>query len=291
MQATAWDFGWEALVAIGTVLLALATAWLALATRRMVRYTAQEVQATRRPTLLPVKDVAVQATLLHDERGVPPYRLLLPLKNAGVGPALNLIGAIAERQPFRLAEYVAVGDEYVVDVPVFVYPDGDKTLEGYTTPLHIDYTDIGGVPFTTSLSLHLGTAPPSTLSVFVTKVAQGAFTSPLHFQRPMTMHMWRRTPLRAKMRRAGHSLFLAPGEPMRPLRPRIGDAWREIFPPKQQSYLQRIRLARRATPDGHPWFSNAYENAKGGRFMRWVRRMWIRAAVKVNTFQKRRYGF
>lgn len=78
---------------------------------------------------------------------------------------------------------------------------------------------------------------------------------------------------------------------MRPLRPRIGEAWREIFPPKQQSYLQRLRLARRAKPEGHPRFDHAYKNATGGPIMQRFRQMRIRIAVKVNTFQKHREGF
>jgi hypothetical protein len=52
--ATAWSFGWEALVAVGTLLLAIATVLLAASTRRMagetkeeVSHAARQVQATQ----------------------------------------------------------------------------------------------------------------------------------------------------------------------------------------------------------------------------------------------------
>jgi hypothetical protein len=48
-------FGWEALVAIGTIFLALVTAGLAWSTRRLAAATASEVEAQRRPILVPVE--------------------------------------------------------------------------------------------------------------------------------------------------------------------------------------------------------------------------------------------
>jgi hypothetical protein len=50
--SSAWEFGWEALVAIGTLGLALATAVLAWSTRRVAQATQAELSASWRPVLM-----------------------------------------------------------------------------------------------------------------------------------------------------------------------------------------------------------------------------------------------
>jgi hypothetical protein len=90
VRASAWDFGWEALVAIGTLCLATGTFWLALTTSKLAQATAQEVQAQWRPALVPgIRGTpgTPQATspLAYDQEN---SRLYVSVRNAGRGPAL-----------------------------------------------------------------------------------------------------------------------------------------------------------------------------------------------------------
>jgi hypothetical protein len=200
------------------------------------------------------------------------------------------MGGTQPSQMWATIGTLAVGDQVVVDIPTFRRPDQGEDVEGLTHTVYFDYKDIGGLPFNTAMHFYFGDDPPATLNVSVT-VAEGSYANPFYIQKPMTMHMWRRRPLRWKLRNAATKFFLVPGEPMRPLRPRVGEAWREIFPPKQQSYLQRLRLAIRARPEHHPRFDYEYKNVKGGFIARPLRRTRISLAVKANTFLKRREGF
>jgi hypothetical protein len=51
--ADPWEFGWDALVAIGTIGLAGVTGTLAYMTWRLARSTAAEARAQTRPVLIP----------------------------------------------------------------------------------------------------------------------------------------------------------------------------------------------------------------------------------------------
>lgn len=55
MHVDPWAFGWDALVAFGTLALAAVTFLLAWSTRRLAVETATEVQAQWRPILVPVE--------------------------------------------------------------------------------------------------------------------------------------------------------------------------------------------------------------------------------------------
>lgn len=77
-----WAFGWEALVAIGTLTLAAGTVALAWTTRRLAAESAADLRSQWRPLLLPG-----EAThwLQYDEAK---KQLIVPIRNAGRGPAL-----------------------------------------------------------------------------------------------------------------------------------------------------------------------------------------------------------
>jgi hypothetical protein len=83
-----WEFGWEALVAIGTLTLAFFTWRLARQTGDLARETANEVRSNARPVL-----IAAAGTGARLEVGGPPDKgygtLVIPVHNAGRGPALN----------------------------------------------------------------------------------------------------------------------------------------------------------------------------------------------------------
>jgi hypothetical protein len=84
MEASAWAFGWEALVAIGTFSLATVTYLLARATQRLAATTALEVQSQYRPIVIPVE------TAFTVDVDADANRLGLGLRNIGAGPALDL---------------------------------------------------------------------------------------------------------------------------------------------------------------------------------------------------------
>jgi hypothetical protein len=80
-----WTFGWDALVALFTLLLASATVWLAYTTRRLTAATTNDVEAQWRPVLIPGAYVHLDPKLNPEaQRNV----LILELHNAGRGPAL-----------------------------------------------------------------------------------------------------------------------------------------------------------------------------------------------------------
>jgi hypothetical protein len=83
-----WEFGWEALVAIGTLTLAFFTWRLARQTGDLARETASEVRSNARPVL-----IAAAGTGARLEVGGPVDKeygtLVIPIRNAGRGPALN----------------------------------------------------------------------------------------------------------------------------------------------------------------------------------------------------------
>lgn len=98
--AGAWAFGWEALVAIGTLALAAATAGLAWSARQETAKVAEEAAAVKdqvqlqreqleagsRPLVLPI----MGADDLPGLQGSPHVLI----RNAGTGPALNVRGSL-----------------------------------------------------------------------------------------------------------------------------------------------------------------------------------------------------
>src|SRR4051812_7525762 len=88
-EASPWSFGWEALVAIGTLGLAVATVVLALVTRALAESSTKEVRAQWRPVILPGLDRpqhrAALDVLMSSSQKV---HLSVRIRNAGRGPAL-----------------------------------------------------------------------------------------------------------------------------------------------------------------------------------------------------------
>jgi hypothetical protein len=78
-----WELGWDALVAIGTLLLAGVTLLLVLRTRDLARSSEADIRAQWRPIILPAYDDPDDFALLYRE-GV----LYVGIRNAGRGPAL-----------------------------------------------------------------------------------------------------------------------------------------------------------------------------------------------------------
>jgi hypothetical protein len=84
-----WEFGWDALVAIGTLTLATVTGALAYVTWRLARSSAAEARSQARPALIPGvggrrPGIITTAPLAYSEDGA----LVASIRNAGRGPAL-----------------------------------------------------------------------------------------------------------------------------------------------------------------------------------------------------------
>jgi hypothetical protein len=80
--AEQWDWGWDALVALGTLALALATFALAIGTFLTARAAGQEVRAKWRPVIVPAADVEVD--WIEDDELV-----VLAIRNIGVSARLG----------------------------------------------------------------------------------------------------------------------------------------------------------------------------------------------------------
>src|SRR4051794_21404129 len=86
--ADAWGFGWEALVALGTLGLAVATGGLAWLTKRLASAARDDERAQWRPVLVPDR--------YRNSRGMPlqigqgAAEVVIRMRNAGRGPALHI---------------------------------------------------------------------------------------------------------------------------------------------------------------------------------------------------------
>lgn len=80
-----WEFGWSALVAIGTLSLAGVTAWLAWTTRRVARADLANLRAQWRPVLVPRGDPVFASDPATGE-----WKAQLTIQNSGRGPALYI---------------------------------------------------------------------------------------------------------------------------------------------------------------------------------------------------------
>jgi hypothetical protein len=85
LAVSPWEFGWEALVAIGTLLLALATAYLAFRTATLAKTSETEVRAQWRPMILPGSPSGNALQYIKHQS-----LLRVRVQNAGRGPALHI---------------------------------------------------------------------------------------------------------------------------------------------------------------------------------------------------------
>jgi len=157
--ASAWAFGWEALVAIGTISLALVTYGLARATRRLAEETATELQAQFRPIVVPLPETIrlFKSTLSEMEEELvernPAWREKYErhvggkLKNLGPGPALEIAFTELAYAPLPWTAssidlaVLAPGAEHELD---FNGLDSDSEAG-----IRIQYRDLAGQRFST----------------------------------------------------------------------------------------------------------------------------------------------
>jgi hypothetical protein len=161
-EASSWGFGWEALVAIGTMLLAVATFILARSTRGLAHNTAEEVQESKRQVDASLKQVEAaqrQAAAAQEalDAAYEQTRLAQLTLNAQIRPVLIDVPGL-----------VGVRD-------TIMYPGREKPIAGDAGFVHVDATDAevlvsvplrnagAGVAMIRGLKLTLRTAigPPS----------------------------------------------------------------------------------------------------------------------------------
>jgi len=117
LKSGGWAFGWEALAAIGTLILASVTVRLAKSTSRLaeqaqnearavkdnsgvvkeqVELQREQAEAAQRPLVVPAPSAGWTdgKNPYNSQSGPPPWTLVLPVKNVGPGAALNVTGYI-----------------------------------------------------------------------------------------------------------------------------------------------------------------------------------------------------
>jgi len=139
------EWGWEAFVAIGTVLLALATVGLAWSTNTLARASEVELRAQWRPVILPALDPLSRRALTYDrQEGL----LHVRIRNAGRGPAHYVRVTI---EPLQVSPELwslgalAVGDHQDLR---FRTPRIESTVQ-----LLIDYRDLADRTYATSITV------------------------------------------------------------------------------------------------------------------------------------------
>jgi hypothetical protein len=118
LKSGGWTFGWDALAAIGTLILAIVTAGMAIATFRLARQAREEARAVKDNSGVVKEQVELQREQIEvaqtplvvpapqhgwtdgktpygePARSAAPWADVLPVKNVGPGAALNVTGHI-----------------------------------------------------------------------------------------------------------------------------------------------------------------------------------------------------
>jgi hypothetical protein len=155
-----WEFGWEALVAIGTIGLTLVTAYLAATTRRVAKATLAEVSSQWRPVLAPAAQFKEGTSDAQDARQVfafeqfgyyPPF-LTIWIRNVGRGPALFVRAEVDPEQSTPETSSpaeVAPGDE--VRLGFRNVAELGQASEDEAKQVLLDYRDLAGRSFSTAI--------------------------------------------------------------------------------------------------------------------------------------------
>ncbi len=155
-----WEFGWSALVAVGTLALALGTSFLAFQAKREATKVGEQVELERErldavtlPYVVPAPTFAWANHQGEGQYADGEWRRLLPIKNVGPGTALNVRGRLDFGPPSGVT---------VEFVPTSLAP-GDATDLGahWDAPMRpevewaglagvLEYEDVGRRPWRSS---------------------------------------------------------------------------------------------------------------------------------------------
>jgi hypothetical protein len=152
MGLATFEWGWDALVAIGTIALAAGTFLLALSTRRAAKASAEDVRAQWRPVVVPSAE-------FDDEF----EELAIKVHNVGRGAAYYIDAALGIDGTYWPARDLAIGQRMATFA--VVPPAADLRLafecsDGLPreAEILIDYTDLNGRPYSTRIELELNTS-------------------------------------------------------------------------------------------------------------------------------------
>jgi hypothetical protein len=279
-----WSFGWDALVAIGTLALAFMTAALALSTRRLARETAEEVQGQTRPLVVPAggeADVSERIGVAGNEY----FEMTVRLRNIGAGPALNFDLRIGgpESTATALAALGAGSErDAVIRVPL-IEGEGAHPFTRRTSSIHVEYYDLAGRVYTTTIpimSAPIALGQRARLGYYITLgatsvVRQAPISSPALIENPLMAASQRRPGFRGLGFAWRYYVLPKPDDVPKPFRERVGEAWRWLYPKRRRTWLQRLAWGRRAykaTLDKpiRPWvprgFHRLYVIARGWKW-------------------------
>lgn len=148
MLAHPWDFGWDALVAIGTLTLALVTGGLAFMTWRLARSASAEARSQARPALIPGLGGAGAGAITTEPLlfTAATQKLIVSVRNAGRGPALFVRVALEPggNSPSH-GPLAAMAPEDEIQL-VF-----DGEIERDRWQVLLDYRDLAGRTYSTAI--------------------------------------------------------------------------------------------------------------------------------------------
>jgi hypothetical protein len=147
-----FEWGWDALVAIGTIALALGTFVLALSTRRAAKASAEDVRSQWRPVIVPGSSVDVE---FDEDFEV----MIIVVRNVGRGAAYYIDAALGVDGIYIPASESIPGRQGIENFAVF---PADTEMRLYLEfhderpkagEVLIDYTDLNGRPYSTRIEL------------------------------------------------------------------------------------------------------------------------------------------
>jgi hypothetical protein len=260
VEVSAWNFGPETFVALGTLLLAAGTGLLAWSTRRLATESAREVQAQSRPIIFPQED-----SLEISVDGGNRRKVDMVIRNVGAGPALDVkIVEGASRMPWYSSPDIAVipaGGAYNLHLPFFdIAGAGDYTSSGLT----VQYNDLAGLSYATEM---VWSAAPEYQKMLKVVVSDG-YRDPRHPRPPMgDPFQARKPPLRRRLYGAALALWPPPGDTPDRLSTRLRAANRRLKVERTQTQVQRVRwgirrakfVHNRDVPDHFPeWLGGVF---------------------------------
>jgi hypothetical protein len=140
-----WELGWDAFVAIGTLVLAGVTFLLVRRTRDLARSSEADIRAQWRPMILPALDLPGDRALAYEGEF-----LYVRIHNAGRGPALFIRTLLepdmATAENWSLGA-LAAGDKYELKFRA-VKPDAHAQLL-------FDYRDLAGRTYSTLITIQV----------------------------------------------------------------------------------------------------------------------------------------
>ncbi|MFD5398613.1 hypothetical protein ACFWJW_30930 [Streptomyces sp. NPDC127097] len=155
VEANPWLFGWEALVAIGTIALAVYTALLAKRTRTLAEESTADQRAQWRPFLVPKHGVTVRA-LFERQVEIEPislygHHLHLSIHNTGRGPALHVRAELQGESSAALPAFWSAAALSPGDVQELAF--NEIAADESALQLLLDYRDLTGRSYSSAISI------------------------------------------------------------------------------------------------------------------------------------------